>query len=29
MSKFTETNKKIEETVIGAYKTIEDTVVGG
>lgn len=27
MSKFTETNKKIEETVVGGYKKIEDTVV--
>lgn len=28
MSKFVETNKKIEEAVVGGYKKIEDTVVG-
>ena len=29
MAKFADTTKKIEDTVVGAYKTIEDTVVGG
>lgn len=29
MSKFTETNEKIAEAVVGGYKKIEDGVVGG
>ena len=29
MSKFMETNKKIEETVVGGYKKIETAVVDG
>ena len=29
MSKFTDANKKIEETVVGTYKKIEDAVVCG
>ena len=29
MSKLRETNKKIEETVVGGYKKVEDTVVSG
>lgn len=29
MSKFTETNEKIAEVVVGGYKKIEDGVVGG
>lgn len=29
MSKFTETNKKIEEGVVSGYKKIEEGVVGG
>lgn len=29
MSKFTEANKKIEDTVVGGYKKIEDAVVEG
>ena len=29
MSKITNTNEKIEKTVVGGYKKIENTVVGG
>ena len=29
MSKIVDTNKKIEDAVVGSYKKVEDTVVGG
>ncbi len=29
MSKIVDTNKKIEESVVGGYQKIEETVVGG
>lgn len=29
MSKFTETNQKIEDTVVSGYQKVESTVVGG